>query len=497
MPPRRSSGDHRSDLVEEARKRTRNELGTDVESKATDEFCVAFGASAPPAVAEAMSFGGMFTEAMAPPVPRAPAVLELSAEPETLGELPEDLEAELATTVREALGGALDDLSHAETALSVLARQAAVKSARDSFYRQSGLIRDDVERATSALTHRASRAARRPEEDRLLVEVCWLNRSMRTADARSVGGVAADPAVERVDVPRRLIREQEPLDSMLTSAAEARARHGLSGQGVTVAVIDSEASLGHPALKNRVIHRRNFTQEPWGTPDSHGTAVAGIIGARSNDYTGMAPGATIYNYKVLATHPSFDATDFEGALGIQQALEDGARVANCSWGAGPAGDGTSREARACDRAWRFGLTLVKSAGNKGPGQRTLTTPADAEGVIVVGATDDDGRKIESYSSRGPTPDGRTRPHLVAPGGRAGVGLSGLLPAGGIGDIGWGTSFAAPHVSGLLALLLERHPELSPAAQRDRLVKACRKLSRVPKNQQGAGRVSLERLFDSR
>lgn len=344
--------------------------------------------------------------------------------------------------------------------------------------------------------HGSHGRARRAEEERLLVEVCWLNRTMRTADARSIGGIAGDPAVERVDVPRRLSPDRVALDSMLTGAADARARHGLSGKGITVAVIDSESALGHPALSNGLIHRRNYTQEPWGTPGAHGTAVAGIIGASSNEYMGMAPEATIYNYKVLATHPAFNATDFEGALAIQQALEDGAHVANCSWGAGPATDGTSREARACDRAWRFGLTLVKSAGNNGPEQRTLTTPADAEGVIVVGATDDDGRAIESYSSRGPTPDGRTRPHLVAPGGRDGIGLTGLLSTGGIGGVGWGTSYAAPHVSGLLALLLERNPELSPAAQRERLLKACRKLSKVPKNQQGAGLVSAERLFDA-
>ena len=491
------SEDITPDLLKQARRRTRDRLGVDVESKATDEFCVAFGASSAGAFAEAagaaVSFGA---EAMPGPAMHAPAVLEMTVDREPAGELPTDVEAALATTVRESVGGALDELSYAETALSLLIRQARVKAAREDFLRRAGQIRDEVERATSALQRGTPGRTGRPEAERLLVEVCWLNRTMRTADVRSMSSVAADPAVERVDVPRRLVPEAAALDVMLEAAAEVHSQHGLSGKGVTVAVIDSEAALGHPALRNRVIHRRNFTQEAWGTPDAHGTAVAGIIGANSTEYTGMAPDATIYNYKVLATHLAFNATDFEGALAIQQALEDGVRVANCSWGAGPATDGTSREARACDRAWRFGLTVVKSAGNQGPGQRTLTTPADAEGVIVVGATNDDGSAVERYSSRGPTGDNRTRPHLVAPGGAENVGLQGLLAGGAVGPIGWGTSYAAPHVTGLLALLLERNPELSPTAQRDALLAACTKLSGVPKNQQGAGLVEPGRLFAS-
>jgi serine protease AprX len=482
------------ELVKQARRRTRDQLGADVEGKATDAFCVAFGISPAGAFAESGGPAGAFAEAMPAPTVSAPAVLEMSADPEPAGELPAEVEATVATTVRESVGGALDDLAHAETALALLVRQARVKAAREDFLRRAGLIRDEVERATFALQRGVPGRGRLPEAERLLVELCWLNRTMRTADARSMSAVAGDSAVERVDVPRRLEADAAALDVTLKAAADVRARHGLSGKGVTVAVIDSEAALRHPALRDRIIHRRNFTQEAWGTPGAHGTAVAGIIGADSTEYTGMAPDVTIYNYKVLATHRTFNATDFEGALAIQQALEDGVRVANCSWGAGPASDGTSREARACDRAWRFGLTVVKSAGNNGPGQRTLTTPADAEGVIVVGATGDDGRAIESYSSRGPTGHNRTRPHLVAPGGRLDVGLEGLLVGGGIGEIGWGTSYAAPHVTGLLALLLERNPELSPTAQRDALLKACKKLGRVSKNQQGAGLVEPARLF---
>ena len=484
------------DLLKQARKRTRDQLGADVESKATDEFCLAFGASPAGVFAESAGAGHMMarTASVSGPPGTAPAVLEMAAEPEPGGELPGDIEATLAAAVRESLGGALDDLSLAETALALLARQARVKSAREDFLRRSGLIRDEVERGTSALTRGVPDRLRMAEPERPLVEICWLNRTMRTADARAMSGVASDPSVERVDIPRRLEPEAAALDVTLAAAAEVRAARGLTGKGVTVAVIDSEVALSHPALRDRVIHRRNYTREAWGTPDTHGTAVAGIIGAESTEYTGMAPHVTIYNYKVLATQRAFNGTDFDGALAIQQALEDGVRVANCSWGAGAAADGTSREARACDRAWRFGLTIVKSAGNNGPGQRTLTTPADAEGVIVVGATGDDGLKVESYSSRGPTRDNRARPHLVAPGGVKGVGLQGLRPGGGVDGITWGTSFAAPHVTGLLALLLERNPELSPTAQREALLAACKPLGRVSKNQQGAGLVQLDLLF---
>ena len=191
---------------------------------------------------------------------------------------------------------------------------------------------------------------------------------------------------------------------------------------MAVGVIDSEVALRHPAFQDRVIHRQNFTSEPFGTPADHGTAVAGFVGADAAEFPGMAPGCTISNYKVLATVPTFNGDDFDGALAIQQALEDGIRVVNCSWGAGPASDGTSREARACDTAWDLGLTVVKSAGNRGPGRSTLTTPADAEGVIAVGATDGPGEALADYSSRGPTEDGRQRPHLLAPGGSDTEGL---------------------------------------------------------------------------
>ena len=185
---------------------------------------------------------------------------------------------------------------------------------------------------------------------------------------------------------------------------------------------------------------------------------------------------------------AFHADDFQGALAIQQALEDGVRVVNCSWGTGPASDGTSREARACNTAWSFGLVIVKSAGNSGPGVSTLTGPADAEGVIVVGATDRPGAVVQDYSSRGPTAGGQARPHVVAPGGTSEAGIVSALVGGGIGDAGAGTSFAAPHVTGLAALLVGREPQLTPPRVRDRIVASCTALDGVDQNTQGAGLV---------
>jgi serine protease AprX len=197
----------------------------------------------------------------------------------------------------------------------------------------------------------------------------------------------------------------------------------------------------------------------------------------------------IYSYKVLATAPVGNGDDFAGALAIQQALEDGADVANCSWGAGPAGDGTSREARAATTAWALGLVVVKSAGNRGPGAGTMTTPADAPGILVVGATSLDCGRVEGYSSRGPA-GSRPGPDVVAPGGGDTGRIRCCTLGGGFGDAGAGTSYAAPHVSGVAALHLQQDPDLVPDQLRDRLRADARRLADVPEAAQGAGLLCL-------
>ncbi len=428
------------------------------------------------------------------PDPEISAVVEFVDDPAPPAPIPEELQERLAEALREPFAAEeAIDLSLG-AALPALLKELSIKASRDGFLTRTGLIRDELEHSTSALTQSRPSSLRSVEPERPFVQLCWLNDTIRTADPRSLTDVAGDDSIKLIDVPRRIEAEQGSPDVTLAAAWDVGDNERLSGHGITVAVIDSEVALRHPAFQDRVIHRRNYTTQPWGVPGPHGTAVAGIIGARHQEYSGVAPHVTIYNYKVLGTVRPFNSTDFDGALAIQQALEDGVRVANCSWGAGKAGNGTSREAKACNNAWLHGLTVVKSAGNDGPGASTLTRPADAEGVIVVGATDSTGREVASYSSRGPTANRRTRPHLVAPGGQRGDDLFGVQVSGRFGGISYGTSLAAPHVTGLLALLLERQPHLSPSQQRARLLAACVPLPGFGKNAQGEGLIDPATLL---
>jgi serine protease AprX len=215
--------------------------------------------------------------------------------------------------------------------------------------------------------------------------------------------------------------------------------------------------------------------------------VAGLIAASTPSFSGVAPRATIYHYKVLATTGSNNADDFGGIQALQQALEDGAHIANCSWGIGPAGDGSSREARGFDQAWNLGLTIVKSAGNDGV--LGLTSPADAAGVIVVGATDKSGKTMIPESSRGPAPNGRN-PDCVAPGGTSNDPVMSSSIDGKLGRVEFGTSFAAAAVSGVLALLLEKNRGQEPDDLRAALLGMCRKLPGVDDQAQGKGLVVL-------
>jgi serine protease AprX len=310
------------------------------------------------------------------------------------------------------------------------------------------------------------------------------------AQPNVVAEVAGHSDLQTLDIPRRMVREMN-VAAVTINGPEFRQRLNVSGRGIRVAVIDGEVNVNHPALAGRVTLQENFTKEAFGNPDGHGTAVAGIIGAADAMFGGMAPDATIINYKVFRSDDAV-GDEFQGILAVQHALQDGADIANCSWGTGPTGDGTSREARAFNTAWTQGLILIKSSGNAGPGAGSMTSPADADGVIVVAATNRQGTDVPDYSSRGPSANGK-HPHLAAPGGTQFSGINTCLAnvqSGNFGDAGFGTSFAAPMIAGAAALLRQQTPNITPDQVRDRLVGICRAFAGNDPNLYGAGILDL-------
>jgi subtilisin family serine protease len=128
-------------------------------------------------------------------------------------------------------------------------------------------------------------------------------------------------------------------------------------------------------------------------------------------------------------------------------------------------------------------------GNEGNGDGiigTLTTPADADSIISVGAVlymEPDSGMLAYFSSTGPTNDGRIKPDVVAPG----VGVAVLLPGGSVmhGD---GTSYSTPHAAGVAALVLSANPGLTPIQVRDALRNTATNAS-APNNYYGWGGVN--------
>lgn len=472
--------------LHDCRNRIRNDFGSTVEQKCSDAFALHHGRRRPSGTSPTPARRGATIIELEPSAPRSIAT---RASRETL------------MRARRAFADLLRESGepYPELAAASAVRRHDVERSRQGFFDAARDLIEALERASRGDSPQEYSVDER-EVPLRTVEGCWLNASIRTpAAALTRAAVQEDRRVKRIDVPRRLRREINATAGVVGAPAY-RTSHDVSGAGVIVAVIDTEIHGGHPSLMGRVVRKRNYIQEDWETASGshpqapHGTAVAGIIGS-SAGLLGMAPAITFYNYKVLPTNEAFPAgDDFDGALAIQHAIHDGVHIANCSWramrGEHPVMDGRSREALACNNAWASGVVVVTSVGNEGPEPGSLTTPADADGVIAVGATDRTGGSVPAYSSRGPTAHGLQRPHLVAPGGESEDPVNSCTIFNSFFAGFTGTSFAAAHVTGLVALMLGRNPELTPDEVREQLLDMCTPLAGLDANTQGKGLVRI-------
>ena len=236
-----------------------------------------------------------------------------------------------------------------------------------------------------------------------------------------------------------------------------------TGDGsVTVAVIDDGFDLDHPDLAANFVPGRDVRDDDnnprGGGDDTHGTLVAGCVGAIGNNGTGIA--GVAWNVKLLPIRFGFDTASEIAAY--DHARAQGARVINASFG----GPGFSQmEFEAIGRLRSAGILLVAAAGNSDSNidQAQLSYPAnyDLDNIVAVASTNrQDG--IASYSQYGPTTVDIAAPGLQIVTTAVGGGYS---PRPGV----TGTSFAAPYTAGAAALLRMQYPSADYRELRARLM----------------------------
>ncbi|MBB5802002.1 subtilisin family serine protease [Saccharothrix ecbatanensis] len=269
---------------------------------------------------------------------------------------------------------------------------------------------------------------------------------------------------------------------------------GLTGAGVTVAVVDTGVDGDHPDLVGREVAGRDFTHEQDGIDRyGHGTHVAATIAGHRAPYRGVAPDARLLDAKVC------DAAGLcpESAIieGMRWAAEQGADVVNISLGLRPSDDVDPVEAAVDALSASHGTLFVVSAGNDGDGAATVLSPGTADSALTVGAVERDDSLAE-FSSRGPrVADGAVKPDITAPGVdivAAKSSAGGLLgtPVGDRHMALSGTSMASPHVAGAAALLAQRHPDWGGARLKASLTASARPNPALSVYEQGSGRLDI-------
>lgn len=259
-------------------------------------------------------------------------------------------------------------------------------------------------------------------------------------------------------------------DQLAQVGVDVLSERGLSGGGITVGILDTGFNLAHAAFDNTDIAAcwdfiSGDPEVGWEPGDpagqaAHGTAVLSVLGGfQEGVYSGAAPGATFILAKTEDTSDEYPAEEDFWVEGLEWLDLEGADLVSSSlgyieWYGYEDMDGnTAITTIAADLAASRGMPVVCAIGNFGPGPGSLIAPADGDSVFAVGGVDARGDPA-SFTSEGPTFDGRIKPEVCS---RAVyVILAEDAEEGYKG--GNGTSFAAPMVSGAVALLLEAHPE---------------------------------------
>lgn len=357
------------------------------------------------------------------------------------------------------------------------------------------------------------------------VTLKWQNRASGWAEPAALAGIRALPFVTAIEeLPRKAPAAvppapktslpkavaspldlygafQQMFDSVgaTTLTDTVHARGSRPGEGLRVAVIDEDFYLGHSlfdslfargAIADQYDFVANSPQAVYSSnkAGSHGAWVLSLIGGnRPGLAVGLAPYAKFLLYRTEnAASETYVEEDYLAAA-LERAVDSGAQVINVSLGyrydfTGQGQipyrsmDGRTRPASlAALGAARRGALVVVATGNEGatrpdsgggPATVTITSPADADSILSVGIQLNGARC--GYSSTGPTFDGRLKPELTSVGLGSGCSVYLASPGSETGtEIQSGTSFAAPVIAGVAALLRQLHPDSAAPAQKIR------------------------------
>lgn len=241
---------------------------------------------------------------------------------------------------------------------------------------------------------------------------------------------------------------------------------GSTGQGITIAVIDTGVALGHPDLQDNLVSGYNAITESAEVGanrdnNGHGTHVAGIAAAARNNegIVGVAYQAKIMPIKAMDSVG--EGYDDAIAAGIVWAADHGAKIINLSVGTEHGSRSSDILKKSLAYAYNKGCLLIAAAGNYDPEKEEnpgVSYPASDSNVLAVAATGQDNR-VADYSVTGPEVD------LVAPGDSIVSAWWSKTTGSGYATAS-GTSMAAPFVSGEAALIWSQHP----AWTRDQVIK---------------------------
>jgi serine protease AprX len=331
----------------------------------------------------------------------------------------------------------------------------------------------------------------------------WLNAVSGYVPAGSLQSISDLPFVQRISLlhTSRHTREIEGPAAFGRSAVEGALDYGPSGaqlaqikvpevhamgysaRGVLIAMLDTGFNLTHESLQNVVqvaeydfVFHDNVTAnqpEDVKSQEYHGTqTLSTIAGAKNGFLYGPAYGASFLLAKTEDVRSETPVEEDNWVAAMEWAEAQGVDVVNSSlgyldWYTYQDMNGrTAVTTRAAARAAALGVVVCVSAGNeRDSGWYYIDAPADADSIITVGAVDITGF-ISSFSSAGPTFDGRIKPEVVACGSAVYTASASCTTCY---SSSFGTSFSSPLVAGVAALLLEAHPAWSPMQVREALM----------------------------